>query len=150
MTYKILHDAMMTAYKQNDMTRKTIISNFIAQIQKRVIDSGGDRKNIPNSIVDAELLKIQKSIQEQIDTCPASRPDLMIKYTNERRVIAEFAPSVISDENVIRADILAIAGDYIIDKKMRGQIMKDLKASGKLYDMAVVNRVIVDIMNKGE
>lgn len=147
MNYKCLHDAMTMAYKQGDMLRKNTIANFISQIQKRVIDSGGDRTNISDSIVDAELLKIKKSIQEQIDTCPVSRPDLMIKYTNERRIIDEFAPSVISDEATIRADILAIANGVTIDKSMRGKIMKDIKASGKLYDMATVNRVIVDLMN---
>lgn len=131
MNYKCLHDAMTAAYKQGDMFRKNTIANFISQIQKRVIDNGGDRTNIPDSIVDAELLKIKKSIQEQIDTCPASRSDLMTKYMNERSVIDEFAPSVISDEMTIRADILAISGSSRIDKSMRGQIMKEIKASGK-------------------
>ena len=117
MTYEFLHNAMTSALKNGERETKNIISGFIAQIQKDAIDKGC-RDNITESFVDAELLKIKKSIQEQIDTCPASRPELLERFNYEMEVV------------------------NLYDKKQRGMVMKEIKSSGAHYDMATVNKVI--------
>lgn len=141
MTYEFLHNAMTSALKNGDRETKNILSGFIAQIQKDAIDKGG-RDNITESFVDAELLKIKKSIQEQIDTCPASRPELLERFNYEMEVVNLYAPTVIADENLIRAKIIQIVGGETLDKKQRGMVMKEIKSSDAHYDMATVNKVI--------
>ena len=141
MTYEILHNAMLEALKTGKKDTKNILSGFIAQIQKAAIDKGC-RDNITESFVDAELLKIKKSIQEQIDTCPASRPKLLERFNYEMEVVNLYAPTVIADENLIRAKIIQIVGGETLDKKQRGMVMKEIKSSGAHYDMATVNKVI--------
>ena len=141
MTYEILHNAMLEALKTGKKDTKNILSGFIAQIQKAAIDKGC-RDNITESFVDAELLKIKKSIQEQIDTCPVSRPELLERFNYEMEVVNLYAPTVIADENLIRAKIIQIIGGETLNKKQRGMVMKEIKSSGVHYDMATVNKVI--------
>ena len=147
MTYEFLHNAMTSALRDGDRETKNILSGFIAQIQKDAIDKGC-RDNITENFVDAELLKIKKSIKEQIDTCPKNRPDLLEKYNYEMKIINTYAPMTISDPDVIRNKIIKIIGSETIDKKQRGMIMKEIKNAGPgiYYDMAVVNKVIEEML----
>lgn len=148
MTYETLHNAMTEALKAGRKEEKSAIAGFIAQIQKTAIDKGC-RDNITEDLVNAELLKIKKSIQEQIDTCPVTRTDLMDKYCYEMAVVDKYAPVMISDEDVIRGRIVEIVGGETVDKKQRGMVMKAIKgevANGVFYDMAAVNKVIGEML----
>lgn len=147
MTYEFLHNAMTSALKNGERETKNILSGFIAQIQKDAIDKGC-RDNITESFVDAELLKIKKSIKEQINTCPENRPDLLEKYNYEMKIVNTYAPMTVSDSGVIRNKIISIVGSETIDKKQRGMIMKEIKNAGPgiYYDMAVVNKVIEEML----
>ena len=100
MTIETLQSEMIAAMKNKNMSRKTVISNYIAAIKKAAIDKGC-RDNISEEFVNAELIKIKKSVQEQIDTCPETRSDLMEKYRAELEIIKEFAPSLMDDEDMI-------------------------------------------------
>lgn len=148
MTYETLHKAMTEALKACRKDEKNALAGFIAQIQKTAIDKGC-RDNITEDLVNAELLKIKKSIQEQIDTCPVTRTDLMDKYCYEMAVVDKYAPVMISDEDVIRSRIVEIVGSETVDKKQRGMVMKVIKgevANGVFYDMAAVNKVIGEML----
>lgn len=148
MTYETLHKAMTEALKAGRKDEKNALAGFIAQIQKTAIDKGC-RDNITEDLVNAELLKIKKSIQEQIDTCPVTRTDLMDKYCYEMAVVDKYAPVMISDEDVIRSRIVEIVGSETVDKKQRGMVMKVIKgevANGVFYDMAAVNKVIGEML----
>lgn len=145
MKYEVLHKAMVEAYKSNQKERKNFISGFLAQIQKAAIDKGC-REDISEELVNAELLKIKKQVQEQITTCPDSRPELKERFTHEMEVLNEFVPQVITDSETIRKAIIEIVGNEIVDKRQRGLVMKSIKASGVLYDMAVVNKVLYDML----
>ena len=141
MTFETLQQEMYSAMKSGDKFRKEVISGLIADIKRVAIDKNC-RDNITESFVDAELLKIKKSIQEQIDTCPVSRPELLERFNYEMEVVNLYAPTVIADENLIRAKIIQIIGSETLDKKQRGMVMKEIKSSGAHYDMATVNKVI--------
>lgn len=148
MTYETLHKAMTDALKAGRKDEKNALAGFIAQIQRTAIDKGC-RDNITEDLVNAELLKIKKSIQEQIDTCPVTRTDLMDKYCYEMAVVDKYAPVMISDEDVIRSRIVEIVGSETVDKKQRGMVMKAIKgevANGVFYDMAAVNKVIGEML----
>jgi uncharacterized protein YqeY len=148
MTYETLHKAMTDALKAGHKEEKNAIAGFIAQIQKTAIDKGC-RDNITEDLVNAELLRIKKSVQEQIDTCPVTRTDLMDKYCYEMAVVDKYAPVMISDEDVIRGRIVEIVGGETVDKKQRGLVMKAIKgevANGVFYDMTAVNKVVGEML----
>ena len=51
-------------------------------------------------------------------------------------------------ESEIKNAIIKISGTDKITKSQRGLIMKMIKASGVLYDMAIVNKVISTMMER--
>ena len=148
MTYETLHKAMTDALKAGHKEEKNVIAGFIAQIQKTAIDKGC-RDNITEDLVNAELLKIKKSVQEQIDICPITREDLLQKYNFEMITVNRFAPVVIDSESVIRGEIIKVVGGETIDKKQRGLVMKHFKGevvNGVFYDMTAVNKVVGEML----
>ena len=138
MTLDTLQAAMIASMRTGDKMRKVAISNYIAAIKKAAIDKGC-RDNIDEKFVNAELIKIQKSVKEQVDTCPETRPDLLEKYKAELEIINEFAPALISNPNRI-AEILRDEYEGPIDKK---NLMKFLNTNfrGRM-DMGVAAKVV--------
>ena len=138
MTLDTFQAAMIVSMKTGDKNRKVAISNYIAAIKKAAIDKGC-RDNISEEFVNTELIKIKKSVQEQVDTCPETRPDLMEKYKAELEIINEFAPALISNPSRI-AEILRDEYEGPIDKK---NLMKFLNTNfrGRM-DMGVAAKVV--------
>ena len=135
----------LVALKNKDTFRRNVISQMIAQIKRAAIDKGC-RDNITEDFVDAEILKIQKQMADTLATCPADRTDLLEKYQAEDKIIAEFAPQVISDPNEI-TEIIMFSG-IALDKKNMGAIMKFLKSeyNGKM-DMGAASKVLKNLLN---
>ena len=90
------------------------------------------------------ILKEIKSVKEQIDTCPAERTDLLDEYNRRYEIMSEFAPKMLSAEEV--AAILQEKFADVLATKNKGQIMKAVmgelkgKADGK-----VINQVVADL-----
>ncbi|MBE5925649.1 MAG: GatB/YqeY domain-containing protein [Lachnospiraceae bacterium] len=135
----------LVALKNKDTFRRNVISQMVAQIKRAAIDKGC-RDNITEDFVDAEILKIQKQMADTLSTCPANRTDLLEKYQAEEKIIAEFAPQVISDPDEIK-EIVVFSG-LALDKKNMGAIMKFLKSeyNGKM-DMGAASKVLKDLLN---
>ena len=139
MTLDTLQAAMIASMKTGDKMRKVAISNYIAAIKKAAIDKGC-RDNITEEFVNAELIKVKKSVQEQVDTCPETRPDLLEKYKAELEIINEFAPALISNPNrimeILRNDYtgLPVKKDLMkfLNANYRGQM--DMKAAAEVVD----------------
>ena len=143
MKLEMLQKDKITAMKNKDEIRKNVLTDMIDTIQKASITSKG-RVEITEQLVDEVLIKYQKTTQEMIDTCPASRTDKLTEYNAAMTIVKEYAPQLISDEGEIKIMILdALNGDYPLEKKNRGQIMKIVMPilKGKV-DMAVANKVI--------
>lgn len=144
MTLEILQKEMISALKAGNKFRKETISTLIAQIKKAAIDKGC-RDNIPESLVDEELLKAKKAQEDSINLCPNARRDLYDEYVAQMRIIKEFAPSLIEDEDEIRNIILNCG--FEVSKQNQGMIMKTIKASyaGKV-DMKKVSQVFKEML----
>ena len=99
MQFTDLQKEMVAAQKADNKSRKESISLVIAAIKKVAIDEG-HRDDISEELVNQVLLKEIKSTKEQIDTCPASRVDLMDQYKSHLAVIEEFAPKMLSADEV--------------------------------------------------
>lgn len=140
-----LETESLVALKNKDTFRRNVISQMIAQIKRAAIDKGC-RDNITEDFVDAEILKIQKQMADTLATCPADRTNLLEKYQAEEKIIAEFAPQVISDPDEIK-EIVVFSG-LTLEKKNMGAIMKFLKSeyNGKM-DMGAASKVLKDLLS---
>ena len=140
MKLKDLQDAMIAAMKAKDKPRKEAISSLVSAVKKAAIDAGC-RDDIKEDMVDQVILKELKTVKEQIDTCPAEREDLKAEYQFRYDVIQEYAPSLMSEEE-IRNFIMEKFAD-IVAQKNKGMIMKNVmpelkgKADGKLINQVV-------------
>lgn len=144
MTIETLQSEMIAAMKNKDTTRKMVLSGIIGAIKKAAIDKNC-RDNITESLVDEVLLKYKKMTQEMIDTCPVDRVDTLEEYKQQMAIVAEFAPSLITDEEEITNLIKDYADGAKISlcKENRGTIMKILSRNLKgKADMSIVNKVV--------
>ena len=143
MTLEMLQNEMIAALKAHNHFRKTVISGIIARVKKTAIDNGC-RDNISEEMVNQELLKSKKMVQEELDTCPKTHA-MYDNYRGEMEIILEFCPSINTDEVEIR-NIIKDCG-FEVNKQNQGLIMKAIKASyaGKI-DMKIVSQVFKDMI----
>ena len=140
MTFETLHGDMVAALKARDKERKAVLSQLIADVKKAAIDAG-TRDDIGEALVDQVILKSKKTAREQLDTCPDERAELKAEYQYAYDVICEYAPKMMSDDE-IRAFLTAEFADVIATKN-KGQIMKAImpalkgKADGKAINAIV-------------
>lgn len=140
MQFETLQKAMIDAMKARDKDRKDSISVLVSAAKKVAIDAGC-REDIPEEMVDQAILKEIKSVKEQIDTCPAERADLKEAYEKRYAVMQEFAPKMMSEDE-IKAVLMEKFADVIASKN-KGLIMKSVmgelkgKADGKLINQVV-------------
>ena len=144
MTLEKLQNEMIVAMKNKDKTRKLVLAGLVDSVKKAAIDKNC-RDNITESLVDEVLLKYKKMVQEQIDTCPEDRVEILNNYKQQMAVVTEFAPTLITNVDEIKTLIEEYADGAKIGlyKENRGILMKILSRNlkGKV-DMSVVNKVL--------
>lgn len=143
MQFETLQKDMIAAMKARDKSRKDAISSLISAIKKVAIDEG-HREDIQEELVNRVVLKELKTVKEQLDSCPADRGDLREEYQLRYNVIEEYAPSMMSADE-IKAFILEKFAEVAASKN-KGMIMKNVmpqlkgKADGK-----VINEVVAEL-----
>ncbi|MBR4543032.1 MAG: GatB/YqeY domain-containing protein [Lachnospiraceae bacterium] len=143
MQFETLQKDMIAAMKEHNKERKDAISSVIQAVKKVAIDEG-HRDDISEELVDRVILKELKSVKEQIDSCPADRTELKAEYQFRYDVINEYAPKLMSAEEV--EELLKTKFADVITTKNKGQIMKTVmpelkgKADGK-----VINEVVAKL-----
>lgn len=143
MNIKTLQSDMIAAMKAKEKGRKDAISALVSAVKKAAIDEGC-REDIPDSLVDSVILKELKTAKEQLDTCPAERTDLLEEYQLRYDVIQEYAPSLMSKEEVQVYITEKFA--EIVATKNKGQIMKAVMAELKgKADGKVINQVVAEL-----
>ena len=140
MQFETLQKDMIAAMKAKDKPRKEAISSLVSAVKKAAIDAGC-RDDIKEDMVDQVILKELKTVKEQIDSCPAERTDLLAEYQQRYDIMSEYAPAMLSEEEVRK--ILTEKFADVIATKNKGQIMKTVmpelkgKADGKLIGQVV-------------
>ena len=143
MEIKTLQNDMIAAMKAKEKGRKDAISALVSAVKKAAIDEGC-RDNIPEELVDRVILKELKTAKEQLDTCPAERKDLLEEYRLRHDVIQEYAPALMSEDEV-RTYITEKFAE-IVATKNKGQIMKAVMAELKgKADGTVINQVVAGL-----
>ena len=135
-----LQKDMMEAMKAHDKARKESISLLYSAAKKVGIDNGC-RDNVPEEMVDQAILKEVKTVKEQIETCPADRTELLEEYKARLAVFEEYAPKMMSAEEI--EALLKEKFAEVIASKNKGMIMKTVmpelkgKADGKVISEVV-------------
>ena len=143
MNLETLQKDMIAAMKAKEKLKKETISSLISAVKKAGIDSG-DRENISEELVNQTILKEVKTLQEQVDTCPAEREDLKEEYTQRLAIAKAYAPTLLSAEQV--KEILEKDFVDVIASKNKGQIMKAVMPSLKgKADGKVINQVVGEL-----
>ena len=143
MTFETLHNDMIAAMKARDKERKAVISTLIADVKKAAIDAG-TRDDISEALVDQVILKSKKTAREQLDSCPDERAELKAEYQYNYDVISEYAPKMMSDDEIRR--FLADNFADVLATKNKGLVMKAVmpalkgKADGK-----AINRIVAEM-----
>ena len=143
MQFEQLQKDMIAAMKARDKVRKDAISVLVSAAKKVAIDEKV-RENIPEELVDRVILKEIKSVKEQIDSCPASRTDLLEEYQARYNVFQEYAPKMMSAEEV--ESFIRERFAELVEGKNKGMIMKNVmpELKGKA-EGAVINQVVPKI-----
>ena len=138
-----LQKDMIAAMKARDKVRKDAISSLISAAKKVAIDEGC-RDDIPEELVNRVIMKEMKSVKEQIDSCPADRTDLLDEYNFRYEVFKEYAPKMMSAEEV--EAVLVEKFQDVLATKNKGQIMKAVMAELKgKADGKVINQVVAKL-----
>lgn len=148
MTLEILQREMVAAMKAHDKLRKETISALISAVKKAAIDEKC-KDNITEDLINKVILKEKKTMQEMIDTCPAERTETLNEYNQKMAIINEFAPQMMSEEEIRQAVNHLIAIVDGIEYGNKGSIMKVVspKLKGKA-DMKLVNQIVTEICEK--
>ncbi len=143
MQFEQLQKDMIAAMKARDKVRKDAISALVSAAKKAAIDEGC-RDDIKEELVDRIILKEIKSVKEQIDTCPASREDLRAEYQARYDIFQEYAPKLMSEEEV--ETYLKEKFAEVLAGKNKGMIMKTVmpELKGKA-DGSVINKVVAKL-----
>lgn len=143
MTLEKLQQDMMTALKNGNKTRKSVLSMMIAQIKKAAIDKG-IRNAIPEELVDAEILHYKKMMQESIQSFHVLTSQWE-QACEELSIVAEYAPVLINSSTQIQK-ILENEYNGPITKK---DMMKFLSVNYKnKMDMKVAVNTIDILLKK--
>ncbi|MDD6207697.1 MAG: GatB/YqeY domain-containing protein [Clostridiales bacterium] len=137
-----VRSAMVQAMKAGDKERKESLSMLLQSLKKKRID---ERRDLTEEEENSIVLKEVKQMKESIDLTPKDRTDLIEQYTSRMNVFEEFAPKMMSEEE-IQAVIKDVLNGLGIEKPApsdKGKIMKELmpKVKGKA-DGKEVNRIL--------
>lgn len=143
MQFEQLQKDMIAAMKARDKVRKDAISVLVSAAKKAAIDEGC-RDEIKEELVNRVILKEVKSVKEQIDSCPAERTDLLEEYQARYDIFMEYAPQMMSAEEVEQFITEKFA--EVVAGKNKGMIMKNVmpELKGKA-DGSVINQVVAKL-----
>ena len=146
MKLETIQESIKMAMKTHATLEVETLRSVVAAIKKAAIDK---RCEITEELVDEMLLKEVKIIKEQIDTCPATRPEMLEEYEHRLMIVENFAPKLVTDRIEITAMIEAalVKAGVDIETANKGQVMKAVMPvlKGKV-DMKIANQVIAEVM----
>ena len=144
MKLETLQKDMIAAMKAKDKERKDSIASLVSAVKKVGIDNGC-RDDIPEDMVNQVILKEIKSVKEQIDTCPAERTELLEEYKKRYEIMNEFAPKMLSADEV--ASIIKEKFADVLATGNKGQIMKAVMAELKdKADGKVISQTVAELL----
>lgn len=146
MKLETIQESIKIAMKTHATLEVETLRSVVAAVKKAAIDK---RCEITEELVDEMLLKEVKIIKEQIETCPATRPEMLEEYEHRLMIVENFAPKLVTDPIEITAMIEAtlVKAGVDIETANKGQVMKAIMPvlKGKV-DMKIANQVIATLL----
>ena len=146
MKLETIQESIKIAMKTHATLEVETLRSVVAAVKKAAIDR---QCEITEKLVDEMLLKEVKIIKEQIETCPATRPEILKEYEHRLMIVENFAPKLVTDPIEITAMIEATLVKVGIDIETanKGQVMKAIMPAlkGKV-DMKIANQVITTLL----
>lgn len=133
---------MMKALKAGDTPRKEALSLLLAALKKKNIDK---RAELTADEENAVVFKEIKEAQESMDSAPASRTDIIAECRFKIGVYTEFAPQLMSADEVKAAvdKIVAGLGIASLTPQDKGTVMKAVMPALKgKADGALINKTV--------
>ena len=146
MKLETIQESIKMAMKTHATLEVETLRSVVAAVKKAAIDK---RCEITEELVDEMLLKEVKIIKEQIETCPATRPEMLEEYEHRLMSVENFAPKLVTDPIEITAMIEAtlVKAGVDIETANKGQVMKAIMPAFKgKVDMKVANQVIATLL----
>lgn len=145
MTFKQLQEELVNSMKSKDKVRKAVISDIMSTAKNMAIEAGC-KDDIKDEIVEKAILKVKKICQEQIDTCPADRIDILNNYKANMIIINEFAPKMMNEDEVREAvsEILSAGPDIGITNIGSAMKICNLHLKGKA-DGKMISTIVKEI-----
>lgn len=142
----VVRAAMVTAMKTGDKDRKDSLSLLLSALKNKTIDKRSDlTEDEENEVVLREI----KQTKETLELTPADRTDIIEECKNRIVVLEEFAPKMMSEEEIktIVNEVLAGLGIETPTVKDKGKIMKELMPKVKgVADGKLVNEIVGALM----
>ena len=147
MTYEQVQKELIQAMKNKDTVRKSVLGDIKTTALNIAIEEK-HKENVTEDNVAAAMKKYQKVCQAQIDTCPASRPDLMEVFQACMKCVNEYLPQQMTFEEVQTA-----VKDFLVQFSInnpgpinKGLIMKEImpKLKGKA-DGKIINQIVTEL-----
>lgn len=145
MTFEKLQSLLVQAMKEKNKVKKTVIADMVACAKNIAIEKGC-KDNITEDITDAAILKSKKICQEQIDTCPKDRLDVLEGYQLCMIYIDEIAPKMMSKDEV-RAAVQKIFSENEVANKGAAMKLVMGQLKGKA-DGKIINQVVSEMIDK--
>ena len=148
MTLEQLQKDMIQAMKSKDILTKEVLSSAIGAIKNAAI-AKKCKDNISEELVNEVLLKEKKTLQEQLDTCPADRLELILAYGTKFDILNKYCPKLLDNpeeiKNIILSELAAAGIEPV--KANKGAVMKTVMPQFKgKADMKIVNQVIGEML----
>ena len=148
MKLETIQESIKMAMKTHATLEVETLRSVVAAVKKAAIDK---RCEITEELVDEMLLKEVKIIKEQIETCPATRPEMLEEYEHRLMIVENFAPKLVTDPIEITAMVEAtlVKAGIDIETANKGQVMKAIMPvlKGKV-DMKIANQVVAEMIKE--
>ena len=141
-----VRSAMVAAMKAGDKERKASLSFLLSSLKNKAIDKRADLTAEEEAQV---VLKEIKQVKETLSLTPEDRTDIIAECEHRLAVLDEYAPKMMSEEDIraVISEVLAGLGITEPTGKDKGRIMKELmpKLKGKA-DGKLVNEIVAAMM----
>ena len=142
MTFEQVQKELIQAMKNKDTVRKSVLGDIKTTALNIAIEEK-HKENVTEENVLTAIKKYQKVCQAQIDTCPASRPDLMEAFQACMKCVNEYLPKQLTEEEI--NEILVTVQPKTMPEAMKifalaykGQV--DMKLVNKLAGEYIKNK----------
>ena len=143
----LIQEEIKVSMKKGDKEKTTTLRMAISEIKKEEIDKQTDLNEENTISIIQKMIKQRKDSSNQFRS--ANRDELAAKEEMEIKILTEFLPEQISEEEITEIVREAIIREGASSPQDMGKIMRSLKSNlqGKA-DMAVVSKVVKKSLNK--